>query len=811
MSEQSYRRYGEHLAQSTLAHQITLEVGRGLLPAVERRGGGSLFEHARGIRKYIFDSLGVLIPAISIRDSGALPPAGYAVRIRDTEVARGEVLLDHWLAVGRPGMLKTLKGKPASDPSRRLTATWITAEEKEKAVGGDVLLFDDMGSIASHMAEVLKRNAYRFLGYEEIDALLAEVRKERSILIDEMVLPYIPIQDLRRILVDLVKDGIPIRDLLSILETVADNTGYYPNVEVISEAVRESLSIAICRSYADERGRIGAIVLNGTLEELLADSLDFSTEYTLLNITSGVMRSLKIQILEGKRRLEGQGLVPILVCPRYVRPVLLRTWGEELEGMVILSRREIAPGFKVLPLYTVGAAYPMMAMVKDVATALYHRIVPGKAKALAALEELDLHQRVAVAVQTLRSDLLESIMKDLEPGETAAMTQCIEKLSPVNAETRRACIEQFLMLCGIELTPDADPEAALEHIASAKRDLILRHLRCIFAANPQKYDPCAVSNLGFAPAHTPGAPDSEKLTPDAAAAMVISQNSPGWFRDRVLDLLTAEEKSLIGKGLGRVKSLKEEEKNALWQRICEIFTGDWMEERDLAELVKGLLRDGWSLKSCHTWSHRAAILLLALPDDLYHLIFQKVSAALPPHSASELIGRLAQHVHWLSGDIIRPVYFDFVDFCSAKGDGMPLRVPHEYCRAILDEDVRTNPQRFSDVLLELVDEERLVAGYTQAFRSEPDRLTRLLLDFAFNGATDEGPDPLYTVERILDQIPPAWATKMRERLAEKGVEIGKSDSPEPLCEEEEGVILRYMAIMRSLDARNVRSRIVRPN
>ena len=248
---------------------LELELGYALIPLVDGSQGGDLLDRIRLLRKQAATDLGFLVPPIRIRDDVRLSPSEYTLRVRGTEVARAELLPRHLLALDTGSVLAPVEGIETRDPSFGMAARWIEPDGRIKAEAAGWVVVDPSTVLATHLLETLKRHAADLLGRQDVQEMVQTLRESHPALVDEVIPNRVPPGTLHRVLQRLLKERVPIRDLVTILETLADAPDANRDPEVLTEHVRRALSHVIGELFQDETGEVRAITLGPKLEAQL--------------------------------------------------------------------------------------------------------------------------------------------------------------------------------------------------------------------------------------------------------------------------------------------------------------------------------------------------------------------------------------------------------------------------------------------------------------------------------------------------------------------------------------------------------------
>jgi flagellar biosynthesis protein FlhA len=337
----------ESVVQLMQVDIISLEVGRGLLSLVDPNQGAKLLERVTSIRRHIAMEMGIVVPGVRFKDNLQLRPNAYVIKIKEIEMATGEVMVNQFLAIGPEDKLRNLRGTKTVDPTYGLPAVWISPEQRGDAERLGCMIFDPVSVIASQLTEVIRSNASDLLGRQEIQALLDTVKKTHPAVVKELIPDVMQLGEVQKILQNLVRERVSIRDLVTILETVADNVHVTKDVEILTECVRVALSRVICRDYMNNEGVINVITLDPQVEQLIAGSIQRSDMGSFLALDPNIGQEILTRIGDEVNKLQDQGLQPIILVAPQIRPALKKLTERSFPGLVVLSWNEIAPRVNV--------------------------------------------------------------------------------------------------------------------------------------------------------------------------------------------------------------------------------------------------------------------------------------------------------------------------------------------------------------------------------------------------------------------------------------------------------------------------------
>jgi flagellar biosynthesis protein FlhA len=249
---------------------IVVEVGYSLIPIVDESKGGNFINRVVMLRRKFAEEFGIVIPSVTLRDNSELNVNEYVIKLKDAEVARGEVLADHYLAMNPIEGAEEIEGIDTIEPAFKLPAKWISAENRENAQMSGYTVIDPLSVIITHLSEVINKHMHEMLGRKELHSLLENLKNTNKELIEDTIPSVISKGELQKILCNLLSEGIPIRDLETIIETAAEYAPTIKDVDILTEYVRQALKRTITRKYARD-GHLKVLTLNPDTENLIMD------------------------------------------------------------------------------------------------------------------------------------------------------------------------------------------------------------------------------------------------------------------------------------------------------------------------------------------------------------------------------------------------------------------------------------------------------------------------------------------------------------------------------------------------------------
>jgi flagellar biosynthesis protein FlhA len=340
----------ENVAALLPLDPLELEIGYGLVPLVDADEGGDLLGRVAMVRRQMATELGLSLAPIRIRDNVRLASHEYAVKIRGVEVARWELQPGQLLAMN-PGTAEILlDGIPTNEPSFGLPAVWIGEAQREQAEISGYTVVDATSLIVTHLSEVIRRNASDLLGRQDTRALLDGLRERMPAPVEELVPDLMSVGEVQRVLQSLLSEGVPIRDLVTILETLGDKAKLTKDVAILAEYCRQALGRSICTRYVDEAGTMRAITVDPELDREISDSVvrtDEGAQITLDSTRAGLIIDALRACADDAQLL---GSPPVVLCSGATRRHLKALTIHALPSLAVLSYHEILPSIRVEPI-----------------------------------------------------------------------------------------------------------------------------------------------------------------------------------------------------------------------------------------------------------------------------------------------------------------------------------------------------------------------------------------------------------------------------------------------------------------------------
>ncbi|MBA2937821.1 flagellar biosynthesis protein FlhA [Paenibacillus sp. CGMCC 1.16610] len=326
---------------------IEFEFGYGLIPLADTQQGGDLLDRIILIRRQCALELGVVVPVIRIRDNIQLRPNEYIIKIKGNTVARGELLLNHYLAMS-PGIDDdSISGIETTEPAFGLPAIWIDEVTKERAELSGYTVVDPPSVVATHLTEVIKKHTHELLGRQETKALIDNVRESYPALVDDLIPSVLSIGDVQKVLAKLLKEKISVRDLVTILETLADYGSYTKDPEILTEYVRQSLSRQITQQFTSLGDSLKVITVGPSVEKKIADSVQQSDQGSYLALDPSSSQIIYHRVSEQVSKLIQSGQQPVILTSPTIRMYLRQLLERTLQDIPVLSYSELEPSVEI--------------------------------------------------------------------------------------------------------------------------------------------------------------------------------------------------------------------------------------------------------------------------------------------------------------------------------------------------------------------------------------------------------------------------------------------------------------------------------
>ena len=326
---------------------IEFEFGYGLIPLVDANQGGDLLDRIVMIRRQLAIELGLVIPVVRIRDNIQLQPNEYRLKIKGNEMARGELLLDHYLAMSPGTDDDAISGIETIEPSFGLPAKWITEDMKEEAEIFGYTVVDPPSVVSTHITEMIKTNAYELLGRQETKQLIDHLKESYPILVEEVTPTPLSVGEVQKVLAKLLKENVSIRNLPIIFETLADFGKVTSDTDLLTEYVRQALARQITNQYSQSNDSLKVVTLSGQVEKVIADGVQQTEHGNYLAVDPTISQRILESIATQVEQLSLLEQTPIVLCSPAVRMYVRQLTERYFPQIPILSYNELEANVEV--------------------------------------------------------------------------------------------------------------------------------------------------------------------------------------------------------------------------------------------------------------------------------------------------------------------------------------------------------------------------------------------------------------------------------------------------------------------------------
>ena len=320
---------------------IELEFGYGIIPLADVNQGGDLLDRVVMIRRQIALELGAVVPIIRLRDNIQLNPNQYIIKIKGIQVSEGEILFDHYMAMNPGYVEEEITGIPTFEPSFHLPAIWITEGQRERAESLGYTVVDPPSIIATHLTEVIRQHIAELLTRQDVQNLINNIKDNNSALVDELVPKLLSIGEIQKVLQNLLSEGISIRDLVTIFETLADHASVTRDTDILTEYVRQSLKRAISGKYFSPNEVTNVITLDPAVEQEIMGAVKNTEQGSYLALDPERVKKIIGSLTEQLKKLEDMGRNPIVITSPIVRLYFKKLASDYFKDIIVISYNEV--------------------------------------------------------------------------------------------------------------------------------------------------------------------------------------------------------------------------------------------------------------------------------------------------------------------------------------------------------------------------------------------------------------------------------------------------------------------------------------
>jgi flagellar biosynthesis protein FlhA len=332
---------------------VQLEVGYGIVSIVDAEQNGDLLERISHIRKQFALDWGIIIPSVRIKDNLELKPGGYSIKLKGIEIAKGELMPDHMMAMDPGTVIENMDGIETKEPVFGLPAIWITDDRKDEAQYNGYTVVDLSTIVATHLTEVLKANLSELFGRQELVKVLDNFKEENPKIVSDLIPEIMPLGTVLKVLQALLREGVSVRDLRSILETLAEFGTGTKDSEALTEYVRQALYRTITERIKGSQGDVPLFTLDRSLEEAVARSIIHTDHGSQLNLDPKVTQTILASLNEKIEEATSQGEKMVVLCSPVIRRHFKRLTEKFIPNMIVVSHNELSPEVNIRSLGTV--------------------------------------------------------------------------------------------------------------------------------------------------------------------------------------------------------------------------------------------------------------------------------------------------------------------------------------------------------------------------------------------------------------------------------------------------------------------------
>lgn len=352
--ENDYYKDANNIYQLLNVEPIEMEFGYSLIPLIDEESGGNLINRIVIFRRQYAQEMGFVVPSIRLRDSSNISTNQYTIKIKGEEIAKGELLVDYYLALEPSKPSGEVDGIETIEPAYGIPSKWITSDKKELAEIYGYTVIDPLSVMLTHLSETVKRHTYELLGRAEVMQIIENTRQQIPELVEEAFPNIISYANFQKILANLLKEGVPIKDTGTILESIIDTSATTRDIDTITENIRIALKRTITRRFC-ENGQLRVITLDADLEKTIVNSLTRSEQGIYLALNPDVMQTIIVQLAEQMKTFSDLAQRPVILTSHVIRVYFYRLIEQFYPNIYVLSFNEIANNVQIQSIGNIGA------------------------------------------------------------------------------------------------------------------------------------------------------------------------------------------------------------------------------------------------------------------------------------------------------------------------------------------------------------------------------------------------------------------------------------------------------------------------
>jgi flagellar biosynthesis protein FlhA len=343
----------EHLESLPPLDILAIEVGYGLIPLVDSEQNGELLRRIKSIRRQVADEMGIIVPPIHIQDNMQLKPGQYSIILKGNEIAKGNLMTNYYLAMNPGTAEEEIDGIATTEPTYGLPALWIKESAKENALAKGYTVVDLATVMTTHLSEIVKRYSHEFIGRQEVQQLLDNLKESHPKVVEELVPNLLSLGGVVKVLQNLLREQIPIRDLLAIMETLADWAPVIKDLDLLTEYVRQALSRTITRMHLNQEGTLLVLTLDHGVESAIAAAIQSTDRGSLFALDPQVAQKIMNNLAQNLQRCASLNYQPVVVCSAQIRGHFKKLVDQFIPNVSVLSYDEIVKNVDIQSLGTV--------------------------------------------------------------------------------------------------------------------------------------------------------------------------------------------------------------------------------------------------------------------------------------------------------------------------------------------------------------------------------------------------------------------------------------------------------------------------
>lgn len=325
---------------------LELEIGYSLIPLVDSNQGGDLLDRVIMIRRQLALEMGIVLPPIRMRDNMQLAPNDYVVKIKGVEIAHGDIMVDHYMAMNSGLANETIDGIETQEPAFGFPALWITAGEREKAEMAGYTVVDPSSIVATHLTEIVRTHAWEVLGRQDTQNLIDNIKQTHPAVVEDLIPSVMTLGEVQKVLVNLLKERVSIRDLVTILETLSDYGKLTKDPEMLTEYVRQALARNIIKQYKTGE-TLHVLTLDPTVEQAIRDGVQHTEQGSYVVLDPEEAQTLYANLKDNVEELIQKGVQPIILCAPVVRIYFKRLTEKVFSNLTVLSYNELDANLQI--------------------------------------------------------------------------------------------------------------------------------------------------------------------------------------------------------------------------------------------------------------------------------------------------------------------------------------------------------------------------------------------------------------------------------------------------------------------------------